>query len=108
MVEKHNCNVMDRQPGFAQDLIQGTENTVIDILVEVGNQINEELTPFKLAVVVEDSPLKRNPAKKGPLKITVNNLSNLRPKQQSRVLLVLPNLKVLKKNIQKLFLVKSL
>ena len=59
MVEKHNCNVMDRRPGFAQDLIRGTENTVMDVLVQVGDQINEELTPFKLAVVVEDSPQKK-------------------------------------------------
>ena len=57
------------------------ENTVMDVLVLVGNQINEELTPFKLAVVVEDSPPKKALPKKGPLKITVNNLSNLRPKQ---------------------------
>ena len=37
---------------------------MMDILVQVGDQINEELTPFKLAVVVEDSPLKKSPAKK--------------------------------------------
>ena len=64
MVEKHNCNVMDRRPWFAQDLIRGTENTVMDVLVQAGDQINEELTPFKLAVVVEDSPPKKSPAKK--------------------------------------------
>ena len=33
-------------------------------LVQVGKLINEELTPFKLAVVVEDSPPKKSPAKK--------------------------------------------
>ena len=64
MVENHKCNVTDRRLGCAQDLIQGMENTVMDILVQVGDQINEELTPFKLAVVVEDSPLKKSPAKK--------------------------------------------
>ena len=37
---------------------------MMDILVQVGDQINEELTPFKLAVVVEDSPPKKSPAKK--------------------------------------------
>ena len=36
----------------------------MDILVQVGDQINEELTPFILAVVVEDSPLKKSPAKR--------------------------------------------
>ena len=37
---------------------------MMDVLVQEDDQINEELTPFKLAVVVEDSPLKKSPAKK--------------------------------------------
>ena len=64
IVEKHNCNVTDRRPGFAQNLIRGTENRVMDVFVQVGNQINEELMLLKLAVVVDDSPRKKSPAKK--------------------------------------------
>ena len=36
----------------------------MDVLVQVGDQINEELTPFKLAVVVEDSPPKKKSCQK--------------------------------------------
>ena len=63
MDEVHRMNVTDNTGGLAQNLIRGSDNLDIGVLVQVSDTINKELSQYHLAVVVEDSPPKKSPVK---------------------------------------------
>ena len=59
----HGMNMTDNTAGFAQDLIRGTENSLGQALVQVGDTVNKKVSAYCLSVVVEDSPPKKSPVK---------------------------------------------